>query len=67
MAESPTNDKGASGNGAANSDPTANPRQFGLRQLDVKDMSFEAPNSPAILSEGGLEPEIKLNLKDLSP
>ncbi|MCL4721169.1 MAG: protein-export chaperone SecB [Gammaproteobacteria bacterium] len=38
-------------------------RQFGLRQLYIKDMSFEAPNSPAVLTEAGLEPEIKLNLR----
>jgi len=65
MAESPTNDKGASSNaaGAADGAPGADPRQFGLRQLYVKDLSFEAPNSPAILSERGLEPEIKLNLR----
>ena len=63
MAESPTNDQSASGNGAASGDPAANQRQFGLRQLYVKDLSFEAPNSPGILTEGGLEPEIKLNLR----
>ena len=39
------------------------PRQFGLRQLYVKDMSFEAPNSPGILTESGLDPDIKLNLR----
>lgn len=38
-------------------------RQFGLRQLYMKDISFEAPNSPGILTETGLEPEIKLNLR----
>ncbi|MDP2323409.1 MAG: protein-export chaperone SecB [Gammaproteobacteria bacterium] len=63
MAESPTNDQGANGGGAASGDPAANQRQFGLRQLYVKDLSFEAPNSPGILTEGGLEPEIKLNLR----
>lgn len=60
MAESPSNDQGNSGsNGSAG----ANLRQFGLRQLYVKDVSFEAPNSPGILTESGLEPEIKLNLR----
>ena len=29
----------------------------------MKDLSFEAPNSPGILTESGLEPEIKLNLR----
>lgn len=41
----------------------AGERQFGLRQLYVKDMSFESPNSPGILKEEGLDPEIKLNLR----
>lgn len=63
MAESPTNDQGANGSDAANGAGGANPRQFVLRQLYVKDISFEAPNSPAIFTEGGLEPEIKLNLR----
>jgi preprotein translocase subunit SecB len=51
------------GNGAANGGPAQGQRQFGLRQLYVKDMSFEAPNSPGILTETGLDPEIKLNLR----
>jgi preprotein translocase subunit SecB len=38
-------------------------RQFGLRQLYVKDMSFESPNSPGIMTETGLDPDIKLNLR----
>ncbi len=60
MADAPTTSNGTSnGNGAAAPDQ----RQFGLRQLYIKDMSFEAPNSPGILTEAGLEPEIKLNLR----
>jgi preprotein translocase subunit SecB len=55
MAETPATDQ----SGAAG----ANPRQFVLRHLYVKDISFEAPNSPAIFTESGLEPEIKLNLR----
>ncbi|MEO8444319.1 MAG: protein-export chaperone SecB [Gammaproteobacteria bacterium] len=47
------------GNGASAGDP----RQFGLRQLYVKDLSFESPNAPEILTERGLDPEIKLNLR----
>ena len=65
MAESSTNDKGANGkgSGAATATPAANARQFGLRQVYVKDLSFEGPNSPGILTESGLQPEIKLNLR----
>ncbi len=37
------------------------PRQFTLRQLYVKDISFESPNAPAIFT-GEVEPDIKLNL-----
>jgi preprotein translocase subunit SecB len=55
MAETPANDQ---------SDTAGTiQRQFTLRQLYVKDISFEAPNSPAIFGESGLEPEIKLNLR----
>lgn len=65
MAESSTNDQGANGkgNGAGTAAPAANTRQFGLRQIYLKDLSFEGPNSPGILTESGLEPEIKLNLR----
>ena len=53
---------GSNGSVTGSSSP-ANVRQFGLRQLYLKDLSFEAPNSPGILTESGLEPEIKLNLR----
>ena len=36
-------------------------RQFSLRQLYVKDISFESPNVPGIFT-GQFEPEVKLNL-----
>jgi preprotein translocase subunit SecB len=48
-----------SGNG--NGSPAAAARQFALRQLYVKDISFESPNVPNIFS-GQLEPDVKLNL-----
>ncbi len=58
MANASSNDQ------AAREVPAENARQFGLRQIYLKDMSFESPNSPHILTEGGLEPpEIKLNLR----
>jgi preprotein translocase subunit SecB len=50
-----------SGNGNGNGNPVAAARQFALRQLYVKDISFESPNVPGIFS-GPLEPDVKLNL-----
>jgi preprotein translocase subunit SecB len=47
--------------GNGNGGTTAVARQFALRQLYVKDISFESPNVPGIFS-GALEPEVKLNL-----
>jgi len=61
MVDLPTPEQ--SSNGAENGADDANSRQFVLRHLYVKDISFEAPNSPAIFSEGRLEPEIKMNLR----
>lgn len=49
----------ASGNGANSDQP-----QFALQQIYVKDLSFEAPNTPAAFAQGKDEPEIKLNLKN---
>jgi preprotein translocase subunit SecB len=49
----------SNGNGAGGNAP----RQFSLRRLYLKDVSFEAPNSPVVFSEGTGEPEIKLNLR----
>ena len=47
------------GNGSSVGDSTQ--RQFGLRQLYVKDISFESPNAPAVFM-GQMEPEVTLNL-----
>lgn len=54
------------GNGKGNGVAAASARQFGLRQLYIKDLSFESPNAPDILTERGLDPEIKLNLRTSS-
>jgi preprotein translocase subunit SecB len=41
--------------------------QFGIQKVYVKDTSFEAPNSPAIFSEGqNWEPDINVNLNNSS-
>ena len=49
------------GSGNGNGSTGTAPRQFVLRQLYVKDISFESPNVPGIFS-GQLEPDVKLNL-----
>jgi len=48
-----------SGNGAQ-----AEERQFLLQQLYIKDLSFEAPNTPAIFSGQNGEPDVQLNMKN---
>lgn len=55
------NDKSpdSSGNGANNDQ-----LQFALQQIYVKDLSFEAPTTPATFAQEQVEPEIKLNLKN---
>lgn len=63
MAEIANQNRANGTNGAAGAPPGDNGRQFSLRQLYVKDLSFESPNAPAILGEAGLSPEIKLNLR----
>lgn len=47
--------------GNGNDGAAAAARQFALRQLYVKDISFESPNVPGVFS-GQFEPEVKLNL-----
>ena len=39
-------------------------KAFMLQQLYVKDVSFEAPNSPQIFQSGSIEPETELNLRN---
>jgi preprotein translocase subunit SecB len=52
---------GSNGNGQGETAPVT--RQFALRQLYVKDISYESPNVPAIFTGAGpIEPDIKLNL-----
>jgi len=59
MASTNPTGNGTGGNGDG-SGATAQ-RQFALRQLYVKDISFESPNAPAALT-GQFSPDIKLNL-----
>jgi preprotein translocase subunit SecB len=63
MAEFSSNDQSADGavSGAGRV------RRFVLRQLYIKDLSFEAPFSPGIFEETGLpEADVKLNLRTAS-
>lgn len=61
MAEEQTPDN-SNGNGSAPGDTNA--RAFLLQQLYVKDLSFEAPNTPKIFQESQLEPETELNIRN---
>ncbi|MGI9290489.1 MAG: protein-export chaperone SecB [Gammaproteobacteria bacterium] len=38
-------------------------RAFLLQQLYIKDMSFEAPNTPQIFQESSVEPDTELNIR----
>ena len=58
MAES--NGSGVNGNGSNESSGPS----FMLQQLYVKDVSFEAPNTPQIFRESGVEPETELNIRN---
>src|SRR5690606_21713739 len=48
------------GNGAS---AAGTERQFGVRRLYIRDVSFESPNAPDIFMGNPGEPEIKLNLR----
>jgi preprotein translocase subunit SecB len=63
MSDAPPNKPDGKGNGAAGNLPAEGARLFGLRRFYVKDLSFEAPNSPGIFSETGLDPDVKVNLR----
>jgi preprotein translocase subunit SecB len=60
MSESATNGAGATSAAKAGGEDN---RQFALRRFYIKDASFEAPNSPGIFGETGLDPDIKVNLR----
>lgn len=51
-----------SSSGSSNGD--GDNRAFMLQQLYVKDLSFEAPNSPQVFSQAGVEPETELNIRN---
>ena len=52
------------GNGSANGSGQQLEPQFMLQQLYVRDLSFEAPNSPQIFREQNVEPETELNIRN---
>jgi preprotein translocase subunit SecB len=47
-----------------NGGTAGNNRVFMLQQLYVKDLSFEAPNTPLIFQESSIEPETELNIRN---
>jgi preprotein translocase subunit SecB len=54
-----------SGNGATNGNGNADTGQaFVLQQIYLKDLSFEAPNSPEIFQQQQAEPETELNIRN---
>jgi preprotein translocase subunit SecB len=63
MSDSSTSKPDGKGNGTNGGTPADATRQFGLRRLYLKDMSFESPNSPGVFAESGLDPDIKVNLR----
>ncbi len=63
--EKKTGQNNGSGNGSGNGGASANIRRvFMLQQLYIKDLSFEAPNTPEIFKESGIEPETELNIRN---
>ena len=54
---------GSKSNGNGSGNANAN-RTFLLQQLYVKDLSFEAPNTPQIFQESSIEPETELNIRN---
>jgi preprotein translocase subunit SecB len=55
--------KPTNGNGNGDSHATAE-RVFLLQQLYVKDLSFEAPNTPQIFQTTDIEPDTELNIRN---
>ena len=62
--EQSTDHSKSNGNGSGNGNAsTGIKRVFMLQQLYIKDLSFEAPNTPQIFQESGIEPETELNIR----
>jgi len=56
--------KGTNGNGSGSEPETG---QFALQKIYIKDLSFEAPNTPDVFVDGAAEldePQIQINLKN---
>jgi preprotein translocase subunit SecB len=54
----------SNGNGSGSKSNGSDNRAFLLQQLYVKDLSFEAPNTPQIFQESSIEPETELNIRN---
>jgi len=65
MSSDETTAKGikSNGNGTTNGNDAAS-RVFLLQQLYMKDVSFEAPNTPQIFKESSIEPDTELNIRN---
>ena len=58
-------DTASNGNGNGSANGNADIEQaFVLQQIYIKDLSFEAPNSPEIFQEQQVEPETELNIRN---
>lgn len=55
-------DETTNGAAAAAENTAAQGAQFTIQKIYVKDVSFEAPNAPAIFTEQNVQPELNLNL-----
>jgi preprotein translocase subunit SecB len=53
----------SNGNGSTNGSADIG-QAFVLQQIYIKDLSFEAPNSPEIFQEQQVEPETELNIRN---
>jgi preprotein translocase subunit SecB len=65
MSSDETTAKGnkSNGNGSTNGNDAAS-RVFLLQQLYIKDISFEAPNTPQIFKDSSIEPDTELNIRN---
>jgi preprotein translocase subunit SecB len=63
-AELSPKDGNGNGSGIGSNGNDGSARAFMLQQLYVKDLSFEAPNTPRIFKESSIEPETELNIRN---
>ena len=64
MSDNGKSQSNGNGNGSGGKSNGSDNRAFLLQQLYVKDLSFEAPNTPQIFQESSIEPETELNIRN---